>query len=265
MKKVTLATALLAGTAFSAHAVIIASTSFEEPTGYDDDYFDPDLTDHILTNQNTPGTNVGTVAYTSTGGELGFTTRFSPTDFTGANGLSDGDEIGVSTQSDDVGGYTDGVQGYKAEDIDGLLTVTFDTVNLTGFANSYVSLDIWTADTGWEDDNGDTGTTGLVGDSLRISLLFGDSTELVLFDNAGTDLDDLFDEPGNPIEGAWATLVGDLSGQTSATLSVAFASNAGSEEIYLDNIFFTDVNPVPEPSSALLGLLGAGFALRRRR
>ncbi|MFT6177854.1 MAG: hypothetical protein ACJA1W_000190 [Akkermansiaceae bacterium] len=272
MKIHTLSSLLLLGIALPSQAVIIASTSFEEVTGYDSDYRDADLTAHTLANMATAESvadaddgSFGSVQSSATANEIGFFSTFTPTDFTGDNGLSDGDEIGVSTQADDNGGFTDGVQGFKMEDIDGLLTTTFDTVDLTGFASSYLSLDIWVNSTGWEDDNGDTGTTGLVGDSLKISLIFNDASELALFDSAGADMDDLFDEPGNPVEGEWTTLVGDLSGFTSATLSIEFASNSGAEEIYLDNIVFTDVNPIPEPSSALFGLLGAGFLLRRRR
>ena len=268
MKTKGLSSLLLISIATSAQAAIIASTSFDIPTGYDDDYRDPDLTDHVLANAANPESNpgaedssFGTVAFTASGGEIGFSTRFVPTDFTGTNGLSDGDEIGVSTQADDNGGFTHGVQGFKMEDVDGTLITTFDTVDLTGFSASYLSLDIWVNSTGWELEN----SGALMGDALKITAAFEDLSVATLVDTTGEDPDDVWGTPGAPVEGEWTQLTADLSGHTSVTLAVEFSSNAGSEEIYLDNIVFSDTAPIPEPTSALLSLIGSVFLIRRRR
>lgn len=234
-----------------------AGTSFETSPGYDADYIDTDLTAHTLVNASGP-VSFGTVSVPIGGSEIGFTSSFTPNADTGTAGLAGGQELGISTQADDNGGFTDGLQGYKAENIDGLLTVTFDPVGVATYATSYVSLDIWVADTGWEDDNGN-GPNG--GDGLRIYNVFEDNSIMDFVNTFGLDPDDVWDTPGAPVEGEWVTLTQSISGRSTSSLVVEFQSDKGKEEVYIDNVRYL----APEPSTAFFSLLGLGLLLRRRR
>ena len=92
-------------------------TSFEEPTGLDAMYIDtgdPTMTHALINNPAQPLVN-----YVYAGGELGFSATFIPTrtGSSGAAGMTDGDEVGVTTETSLVTSYPDGSQGYKFEDI----------------------------------------------------------------------------------------------------------------------------------------------------
>jgi len=128
-------------------------TNFDEPYGATSDYIDPDyLTEHQL--QNNPGQ--GTVEHINTGNELGFVSVFTPSrsGSAGSSGLSDGDTVGVYNasmivSSTDVASWSTG-NAYVIEDTDGMLTITFDTVNLSGTTNPRFQMVLWVDSTSYE-------------------------------------------------------------------------------------------------------------------
>ncbi|WP_394178360.1 ExeM/NucH family extracellular endonuclease [Yoonia maritima] len=145
----------------------------------------------------------------------------------GSTGISDGDFIGVTKHTADVTAFSEGVQGYQMQDADGLLRLTFDTVDLSARADSTIvkiSIDAFIKETGWEADD-------LV--SIYVQTNLG---TVVLLDTTGVDLDDL------DIEGAWQTLTATLGADvTEATLIVELDSNASFETLYVDNITIKEV------------------------
>ena len=197
---------------------IIAYTSFEEPaTGsIYTDTGDPS-TDHDLINN----TGEAPVNYTSVGGELGFSSSYvnSLDDV----GLTDGDFVGVSGYTGDVGAYTEGSQGFELQDCDGTMIISLDAVDISSYSNPSVNLDLFVNSTGWETD-----------DYIRVYIEFEDMSTLDLLNTSGSDIDNL------GIEGFWQTLSASLSGHTSAILHVELLSNSSSESIYLDNVLFRD-------------------------
>lgn len=230
MMKIRFTTTLLFFGLFSTSMFAqFAGTSFEDPTTISNvryiDTGDP-MFDHDLVN------NVGEppVDFTSTGGEIGFDAFF----FTGGNddGLCDpdandvcqGDFFGVTNFTGVVSAFIDGTQGYLFQDVDGTVELTFDQVTLQG-VNPTLQLFYFLRSTGWE-----------TGDSLRIwvELTGGPQSEIDLLNTADSDIDDL------SIEGSWIELSQNLTGYTTATLKVLFASNASDESLYLDNIAFSD-------------------------
>jgi hypothetical protein len=229
--------------ASAANAATIAYTSFEEPTTggkYTDTLGSG--TSHALIN------NSGEAPVNYTGGtELGFSSYYTNT---GGSGLSDGDYVGVTNYTGAVGSYADGAQGFQMSDTDGIMTTTIETVNLSGYTGSSMSVDIFFQETGYES-----------ADRARVWLTVDGGTQIDLLNTAGNDIDDL------NIEGSWFTLSQDLSAYSTATLSFELEANASSEAMYVDNIRFTgNASVVPLPGAALLfapAMLGMfGFARR---
>ncbi|MEM8962212.1 MAG: IPTL-CTERM sorting domain-containing protein [Acidobacteriota bacterium] len=219
-----LAAILLAAPAL-AGPMVIAETSFEEPTPAAQyvDTGDP-MVDHALLNNagQTP------VNYTSIGGELGFTSFYFNT--RNSTGLTDGDFVGPTAFTGDVGAFTDGTQGFQIQDADGKMTVTLDTVDLTGFTSPSVSLDYFVVSTNWESD-----------DLARIWVEIDGGTEIDILNTTGSDIDDLM------IEGSWELGTANLTGATMATLRFELDSNAAAESIYIDNIMFLGTPAVVDP------------------
>ncbi|WP_106746580.1 ExeM/NucH family extracellular endonuclease [Yoonia maritima] len=145
----------------------------------------------------------------------------------GGSGISDGDYIGVTDYTGDVSQFPEGAQGYEMQDADGLLRLTFDTVDLSARADSTVvkiSLDAFVNDTGWEADD-------LV--SIYVETNLG---TVMLLDTAGADIDDL------NIEGIWQSLSVTLGADvTEATLVVELDSNSSAENLYIDNVAIQEV------------------------
>ncbi len=209
----------------------IAYTSFEEP-GTGSIYTDTGdaAVDHPLLNND----GEAPVNYTSTGGELGFSSYYYNT--RNDVGLTDGDYVGVTSYTGTVGSFPDGSQGFEFSDCDGKMTTTFDEVDLSGHSNAYISLEYFVQETGWESD-----------DYIRIWVVVDGGTEIDLLNTSGSDIDDL------GIEGAWDTLEIAISGYTTATLKVELESNSSSEALYIDNIVFSE-----QPVSAIEPASGNG-------
>ncbi len=214
MKKV-----LLFLLSFTLHFAIgqFAYTSFEEPINVGGSYTDTGdaAVDHALVNNSEePDVN-----FTSTGGELGFTSYYFNT--RDDVGLTDGDYVGVTNYTGTVTAYPDGSNGFELSDTDGKMTVTFDAVSLVGQTNPNVSLQYFVQSTGYESD-----------DLIRIWLTVDGGTEIDLLNTTGSDINDL------GIEGSWLTLSSSLSGYTTATLKVEMDCNSGTEALYIDDIQF---------------------------
>lgn len=228
--------------AAAASADVIAYTSFEEQQVFTVQYvdtLDAGIDHALLDNPGEPYVN-----WTSSGGELGFTSYYRNT--RNDVGLTDGDFVGTTDFVGVVGAYTDGLQGFQISDSDGLMTTTFDTVSLAGYMNLSVCIDFFAQETGWEQD-----------DYFRIWVTVDGSTELDLINTTGSDIDDL------GIEGAWITSQISLDGYSTAQLHFELESNSSSEALYIDSIRFKgDLIPAPG-SMVLLGL--GGLAMRRRR
>lgn len=234
-KRVAIAAALAAVTG-SAQAAPVAYTSFEEPGTA------PRTTSNPL------GSGTG-LSYSATGGELGFSSSWSDTRSTGAGGpvvgSESGDFLGVTSFTGEVGAFTDGTQGYQWNDADGLLTLTLDPVDLTGYRSSALSFDLFVAGTGYEAD-----------DSFSV---WADGASLLSLGE--TELE-------GSLGDSWTSFDLSLGAFDGSMVTVAFGgdTNSGSENFYLDNVRF-DATVVPVP--AAVWLLGAGVValvgLGRRR
>ncbi|NIZ13797.1 ExeM/NucH family extracellular endonuclease [Phaeobacter sp. HF9A] len=172
---------------------------------------------------NSGGATVDSTA--ASDGALGFDLSWENT--RGDVGLSDGDFIGVTDYTRDVDQFSDGTQGYEMQDADGLLRLTFDTVDLSARADSTqvkISIDAFLNETGWESD-----------DLVRVYVETNLGT-VSLLDSTGQDIDDM------DIEGAWTTLSTTLGADvTEATLIVELDSNSSAESLYLDNVSIEEI------------------------
>ncbi len=194
---------------------LIASTSFEEP-GLGGMYTDTlGTASHALINNS----GQAPVNHTAAGGELGFSSYYTST---GSTGLTDGDFVGVTDYTPVYGGsFTDGTQGFQMQDTDGIMTTTFDAVDISGYTTVAVSVDLFVKADAWE-----------AADAIRIWVAVDGGTEIDLLNTTGSDIDDL------GIEGAWRTETADLSGYSTATLHISLESNAANETIWVDNVRF---------------------------
>jgi len=156
---------------------------------------------------------MGFTAYV-TGSDLGYNANYITT---GGVGLTDGDYFGITDYSGTVSAFTDGSQGYQMSDVDGIAQLAFEAVS----GADSVSLDIFVQSTGWES-----------ADYITISWI-GASSSTTILDTNGYDIDIDF----AAMEGAWTTVSADVSG--TGYLMVEFASNSGSEAIYIDNVVVT--------------------------
>ena len=189
------------------------SFELEEPGAQYTDTGDASV-DHDLVNN--PGESpVDSTA--ASAGTLGFDASYVNT--RGDVGLTDGDFVGVTSFTGDVGAFTDGSQGYELQDSDGLMRVTFDAIDLSGVGATDVSIDYFVTETGWESD-----------DVVRIYVETDIGTYDIL-DSTGSDIDDL------GIEGEWTTGSVQVAAAAGfAQLIVELDSNAATEALYIDNI-----------------------------
>ena len=229
MKKLVLAGLLASLAAGTASAEILYSQSFEDESWLGGKYYDTGDSDvnHALIN------NAGEAAV-NVDGLSAWYTAFDPPGV----GLTDGDYVGVTNYTGGgVGSYPDGSQGYQMSDTDGIMSLISD--EYAGATN--VSLSIFIADTGYED-----------ADSLTITMGGVDIFSVGGGDDGGLAMEEA--------SGTWIELNVAVSG---GALDISFASNSGSEAVYIDAIVIEGA-AIPAPGAlALLGL--AGIASRRRR
>lgn len=193
----------------------IAYTSFEEPEVFPGKYTDTTTTteDHPLLNiENQPILNYG-----ASGGELGFNSYYYNT--RDREGLTDGDFVGVTNSTRDVGTFTDGSSGFEISDADGYMVTTLDTVYISDYNSVLVTLDYFVAGTGWEGN-----------EVLRIWLVVDDTINVDLLNTKDRDINDL------GIEGTWKTLSKKISGYNKLNIRFGLDSDAATEYLYIDNI-----------------------------
>ena len=198
---------------------VIAFTSFEEPAGLDNDYFDlgsPDDNKELVNN-----IDQAPVQFTSVGGEIGFRTFYVST---GSVGATDGDDLGVTTKTSIVDSYPDGTQGYYFDDTDGLITVVFDQVDASSLLALKISLDYFINPTDYEPD-----------DYFEIIVESGDGVPALVRRFTGVTI-----ESDDIEEGIWKNVVLDVTSLIDdvAVLKITVKTDSGAEEIYFDNIRF---------------------------
>ena len=213
----------------------IAYTSFEEAPVFPNVQYVDTLgadTDHPLTNN----PDQPYVEYVGAGGELGFTAFYTNT--RNDVGLTEGDFVGVNDFVGTVGAYPDGLQGYQIGDADGLMTVTLDAIDLTGFENVALTVDVFVTETGWETDSP-------AADRVRVWVEVDGGNFIDLLNSGGNDIDD------QGIEGVWNTYAADLNGYSTVTLKFEVDSNASTEVVYFDNVHVNG-DPVQQDEFTLL-------------
>jgi hypothetical protein len=214
-------------------------TNFEEPIGGNTNYIDANITSHTLSNN---GGGQPTVVHTSTGGELGFSTRFVTTrpGAAGSTAMSDGDAIGVLSNamvisSSDVTSWNSG-NAFSIEDPDGLLIVEFDEVDLSGTTTPRLQLDYFIDGTSYEITDG-------VNDRLFIGIQINGGSVVSIVDTdgggqgggVGNDLNGAFTEDAVvPVDFDLAPYIG-----SRVRLIIEGDNNASTEHFLIDNILFT--------------------------
>jgi hypothetical protein len=230
------------------------STSFEEALASQEDYVDtgnPQVFRFLENNQGQPTVTTG-----GRGKELGFTTAFAPTrsGSSGEAGLTDGDALGVTDDLDAA--FTDGEKGFVFEDTDGLASLVFTPVDISGLSGVTVSFDYFIRSTSYEASS--TGTDRFA------AVILNESFDLLerIFD---TSADGSGGFPDLTI-GQWTTVTYTITGTYSAPIVLAIQADldAGSERIFIDNVSFSagtvvcqdEAAPVvacPEPISVDVG------------
>jgi len=226
-------------------------TGFEEIYGASIDY--RDLGDPSVAHQLTNNMGQGVVNYTNLGGELGFNSMFTPTrtGAGGVSGLTDGDTVGVYNSSTvvnstDVSSWSTG-NAYIIEDTDGMLTITFDTVDLTGTTNPRFQMVLWVDSTTYE-------FTENANDRVYIRLdVDGGATHLDVLDtdgggsggsgSSGADMDS-YQYFGNSVEYNLTNININLSGYIGKTVQLVIEAdfNTTVERVIIDDILFTEGN-----------------------
>ena len=218
VKMIVAATAAL-GLGTVAMGDVLYSTSFENTDALGGKYFDlgdAAVAHDLVNNDGEAWVDVD-----------GMNAAYIPFDPPGV-GLGDGDYVGVTTYA--PGGIYDGDQHYQMSDTDGIMTLTSDVFDTADF----VTLALFIADTGYEDQDWITVTMGSV-------TLF----ELGNVGDGGLEME--------VAAGVWFLVSGAVSG---GALEISFASNSGSEALYIDAISIEGA-AIPAPAGlALLGLAG---------
>ena len=138
----------------------------------------------------------------------------------------------------DATSFTDGNQGFEMARTNGLVVTTLDAVDLTGYTNTSVSMNLLLNNTNWDTHA-----------SFRAYVTVDGGQEIDLINTAGSDIDDL------DIEGDWMAYAIDLSGYTTAQLSFATNSSGNGQCLLIDNVRF-ESSPVPVPGASILLFTG---------
>lgn len=140
-------------------------------------------------------------------------------------GLTDGDWVGVT----DFIAFPHGTRGFEMSDCDGTCTlVVLPATVPAGATQLGLRLSLFVASTGWE--SSDVVTVVVSGGGRTETLLEADGTAI--------------ESESTPLrEGAWVPFcfnVSSFADVSALTLTVSLVSNAASEEIFVDAIYFID-------------------------
>jgi len=178
----------------------------------------PDHDEDLVNNEGEP--HVDHVA-TGTGpeDEIGFNSEF----FSNDQGGFSCEQLGVLGANVDNGGqngWSDGAQGYYAEDVDGVLKITFDRIAIpTEHSQTGVRADVFLSGTFEGDDS--------IHIYAEVEKTDG-STETI--DLISVDADGM-----NNLKSVWRTFdSGLMGGVTAYTPVVEYSCNSGAEKMYLD-------------------------------
>ncbi|WP_428387737.1 hypothetical protein [Mucisphaera sp.] len=234
---------LLSALATPAFAITIASQDFEGNTLAD-----------IITQDTDLGTAAGTFFDSSSG--LGWSVSIT-NNANGSNGpisgTENGDLIGVVnnsvTSSNDLTDAGNTTNWFHADDVDGLLLLTFDPIDATNYTDLTLTFD-WAANdaTGFE-----------LADTFAVQV-----NGIEQFSVSGDDLESTISDT-KAFTDNFAPVSLDLSAfnQSEINIVVSFSNNAGDEDLAFDNLQLTG-NLIPTPAAFTAGLLGLGTLLLRR-
>ena len=198
---------------------IVAYTSFEDPFTNGAKYFDTGngtSNYYLWNNANEPH-----VAHNQTNGsEIGFTTFYTSN---GGVGLTDGDYFGTANYTGTVGNYTDGLQGYQMGDVDGIATLSLESVS----ADS-LTFDMFVQDTGYE------WSSQYGYDWINVTFS-GANGDVSILSTYGDDLDNNY----SGLKGVWTSYSVNIGSAGLGSLEIDFSSNSQLESIYIDNVVFT--------------------------
>jgi len=216
-------------TFFLPPAKTIRSTSFEEvAVGSNDAVYTrngaDDETSDLINGLNPPFVDFTAVG-ASVENELGFNSEYvaSPGISSSSLGFSS-ERIGVTATLENFVEYPDGKQGFHAEDADGIIKITFDTVTVpAGQSNSGVSFQAFFGDTSWEEKDGIVAYLNVTKDS----------------GNEVIEIVNIFDDDVENIAGKWNEFnTGFLKNIRSYQLIIELSSGATPEYFYIDNVIF---------------------------
>lgn len=205
----------------------IRGTSFEEvPIGAEDAVYDRnggnDETLDLINGGAPPYVDY-TAKGTGKDDEIGFDSEYiAITDISASSiGFSE-ERIGVFSLLEDYEAYPDGTKGFHAEDADGAIRITFDTVEVPqGQDNSGISFQVFFGDTNWEELDGLHAYANITTDD----------------DSSVLELANIFSDGVEAVAGQWLEInSGFLKGIRSYQLVIQIQSGATPESFDLDNI-----------------------------
>lgn len=203
------------------------SADFEQQTVYSSLYYDledPNSAHPLINNFEQPILNIDPNSH-----QLGYWAFYTPYDDP-SNGLSDGDQVGITDDTTTTGSFYEGNQGYVLSDIDGNFTLTFSEIALEESTQTSVSCSLFIKESTYEGDGTQNAANS---DRIAIYVLNPQNGEKIdLIDTTGNDIDDL------DIEGRWLNLSAEITGFNRAQLIVEARNNASNEAFYLDDIRF---------------------------
>ena len=214
-------------TFFQPPAKTIRKTSFEEvaigPT--DEPYVrngGADETGDLINGTNPPFVDYIAIG-TSSDDEIGFNAEYIAVPGISSSSLGfTAERIGVYSLFEDYDAYPDGTQGFHLEDIDGMVKLTFDTVDVpAGQEDSGISFSVFFNDTSWESLDGFKAYVNITTDA----------------GNDVIDMVSIFDDEVEAVAGVWNTYnTGFLTGIRSYQLIMECSGGATSESFDIDNI-----------------------------
>ena len=183
---------------------------------------DNDETLDLINGENPPFVDF-TAAGTSADDEIGFNSEYVAVPEISSSSLGFSEErIGIYSLFEDYEAYPDGDQGFHMEDVDGMIRITFDTVNVpSGQEKSGISFNAFFGDTTWE---------ALDGMYAYVNVTTDSGSEFI-------ELVNLFDDDIEAIAGVWQEFnTGFLTGVRTYQLVIEGYNGATSESIDIDNV-----------------------------